>query len=115
MAQDIDAAEAQELRDKIWVITQRLSVGLVVFLAGLLLGLLKPTAVAPVFRPLGIQGPAGQLQEEVEGLLEKNTGLVKERDTLRSQVALVERDKKETEQKLHEVQAKLGSYESAGN
>lgn len=104
--QDFDAAEAQELRDKLWVATQRLSVGFVVFLAGLLLGLLKPDTIAPAFRPLGIQGPAGALKEEVDQLKEKNEGLVKERDTLRSQAALIERDKKEIEMKLNEAEAK---------
>lgn len=115
MVENIDAAEAQELRDKVWVVTQRVSVGLVVFLAGLMLGLLKPTAIAPWFQPLGIQGPAGQLKEEVDGLMEKNQGLVKERDTLRSQVALIERDKKEVEQKLQEAQAKAAACSGAGD
>ena len=50
--EEIDALEAQELRDKLWVFTQRIVVALVIFLAGLLLGLIKPTLVAPLFRPL---------------------------------------------------------------
>lgn len=109
--EDIDAIEAQELRDKMWVFTQRIAVALVIFLAGLLLGLIKPTAVAPLFRPLGIQGPAGQLQEQVDQLTERNQGLVKERDTLRSKVALMDRDLKEADRALKEAEAKAAACE----
>lgn len=107
--EDIDAQEAQELRDKMWVFTQRIAVALVIFLAGLLLGLIKPTLVAPLFRPMGIQGPAGQLQEQVETLTERTQSLVKERDTLQSKVALTERDKKEMERELQEAQARAAA------
>jgi hypothetical protein len=107
--EDIDAVEAQELRDKIWMFTQRIAVALVIFLAGLLLGLIKPTAVAPLFRPLGIQGPAGQLREEVDQLTERNQGLVKERDTLRSKVALMDRDLKEMDRQVKESEARAAA------
>lgn len=112
--QDIDALEAQELRDKMWVFTQRIAVALVIFLAGLLLGLIKPTLVAPLFRPLGIHGPAGQLQDQVEALTEKNQSIVKERDTLRSKVALIERDKKEMQEDLQEAQARAAACQNVG-
>ena len=111
--EEIDAIEAQELRDKIWTFTQWFAVALVIFLAGLLLGLIKPTAVAPLFRPLGIQGPAGQLTEQVEQLTERNQSLVKERDTLRSKVALMDRDNKEMERELKEAQAQAAVCASA--
>jgi len=111
---DIDAIEAQELRDKIWVFTQRIAIGLVIFLAGLLLGLIKPTTVAPLFRPLGIQGPAGRLQDEVDQLTERNQGLVKERDTLRSKVALMDRDAKEMDRKLKEAEARAAACQQGG-
>lgn len=105
----IDAEEVQELREKLWTMTQRLSVLLVVFIAGILVGLIKPDIVAPVFRPLGIQGPAGQLQEEVETLTEKNQNLLKERDTERSKLALMDRDKKELERRAQEAEAKAAA------
>jgi flagellar biosynthesis/type III secretory pathway M-ring protein FliF/YscJ len=111
---DLEAEERQELRDKIWMFTQRFAVILVVFLAGIFLGLVRPDMVAPVFRPLGVQGPAGALQEQVDQLTERSQGLVKERDTLRSKEALMDRDKKELEKQLQEAQARAAACASAG-
>jgi len=111
--EEIDAIQAQELRDRMWMFTQRIAVAVVIFLAGLLFGLIKPTMVAPLFRPLGIQGPAGQLQEKVDQLTERNQGLVKERDTLRSKVALMDRDLKEIDRQLKETQARAAACEGA--
>ena len=109
---NIDIEEAQELRDKIWTIAQRLALLMVVFIAGLLVGLIKPTTVAPAFKPLGIQGPAGQLQEKVEQLEERNRSLLKERDTLNSKAALIERDKKEIERKMQEAEARAAACDA---
>lgn len=96
--QDTDVIDAQ-LRDKVWTFAQRLVVALVIFLAGVLLG----------YR---LWGQAGQLQERVEELTEKNQALVKERDTERSKVTLVERDKKELERQLEETKARAAAAEA---
>jgi hypothetical protein len=106
--------EAGELQEKIWTYTQRLAVLFIAFLAGLLVGLLKPLAVAPLFRPIGIQGPAGQLQEDVTQLEDRVAVLVKERDTLKSQMAIMDRDKKEVERRLQDLQARTGTQAEPG-
>jgi len=94
--QSIEIEERKELRDRIWVYSQRGVLALVVFLAG-------------VFAGYQLWGQAAQLQVQVEELNEKNASLVKERDTLRSKIALVERDKGQIEKKLQETQAKLAA------
>jgi FtsZ-binding cell division protein ZapB len=88
--------EAEELRDRIWTYAQRGVVMAVVFFAGLFVG-------------YQLWGQATQLQEKVEDLTERTQSLVKERDTERSKVTLVERDKKELERQLDEVKAKLAA------
>jgi len=98
MQQDTEAIDAQ-LRDKVWTFAQRLVVALVVFGAGVLLG----------YR---LWGQAGQLQEQVEELTERNQALVKERDTERSKVTLIERDKKELERQLEETTARVAAAEA---
>lgn len=98
MQQDTEAIDAQ-LRDKVWTFAQRLVIALVVFAAGVLLG----------YR---MWGQAGQLQEQVEELSERNQALVKERDTERSRVTLVERDKKELERQLEETAARVAAAEA---
>jgi hypothetical protein len=104
-----DTAEVDaELREKVWSFTQRILVALVIFMAGVLVGFIRPLAIAPLFRPIGIQGPAAELQDKVNSLSEKTQALTKERDTLRSQIAIVERDKKEVERQLQEAQARVG-------
>ena len=87
--QDTEAIDAQ-LRDQVWTYAQRGVIVLVFFLAGLLLG----------YR---FWGKAGELQEQVEELTERNQSLTKERDTERSRVTLIERDKKELERLLEEA------------
>jgi low affinity Fe/Cu permease len=96
--QESDVLDAQ-LRDKVWTFAQRLVVALVIFLAGVLLG----------YR---LWGQAGQLQEKVEELSERNQALVKERDTERSRVTLTERDKKELERQLEEAKARAAAAEA---
>ena len=98
MQQDTEAIDAQ-LRDKVWTFAQRLVIALVVFGCGVLLG----------YR---LWGQAGQLQEQVEELTERNQALVKERDTERSKVTLIERDKKELERQLEETSARVAAAEA---
>ncbi len=88
--------EADALRDKVWTFAQRGVVGLVVFLAGLFLG-------------YQLWGQASKLQTQVEDLTDKVQSVVKERDTERSRITLIERDKKELERQLDELKAKLAA------
>ena len=82
-----------------WVYAQRGVVMAVVFFAGLFVG-------------YQLWGQATQLQEKVEELTDRTQSLVKERDTERSKVTLVERDKKELERQLDEMKAKLAAAAS---
>lgn len=86
--------EAEALRDKVWMFAQRGVVGLVVFLAGLFLG-------------YQLWGQATALQVKVDDLTDKVQSVVKERDTERSRITLIERDKKELERQIEELKAKL--------
>jgi hypothetical protein len=94
-----DRAEAVELRDKVWMFAQRGVLALVVFLGG-------------VFAGYQLWGEASRLREQVEELNEKNASLVKERDTLRSKVALVERDKNQAMKQLEDTQAKAAAAQA---
>ena len=88
--------EAEQLRDRLWTYAQRGVVMAVVFFAGLFLG-------------YQLWGQATALQEKVDELTERAQSLVKERDTERSKVTLVERDKKELERQLDELKTKLAA------
>jgi hypothetical protein len=92
--------EAEQLRERIWTYAQRGVIMAVFFCAGLFLG-------------YQLWGQATALQEKVEELTERNQSLVKERDTERSKVTLVERDKKELERQLDEVKTKLATTTGA--
>jgi hypothetical protein len=94
-----EGTEAEQLRERIWTYAQRGVVMAVVFFAGLFVG-------------YQLWGQATQLREQNEELTERNQSLVKERDTERSKVTLVERDKKELERQLDEMRTKLAA--SAG-
>jgi septal ring factor EnvC (AmiA/AmiB activator) len=94
-----DRTEAVELRDKVWMFAQRGVLMLVVFLGG-------------VFAGYQLWGQASQLLVQVEELNERNAGLVKERDTLRSKIALVERDKNQVMKQLEETQAKAAAAQA---
>jgi len=100
-----EGTEAEQLRERIWTYAQRGVVMAVVFFAGLFVG-------------YQLWGQATQLQQQVEELTEQKQSLVKERDTERSKVTLVERDKKELERQLGELKTKLaastGRAEPAG-
>ena len=91
-----EGTEAEQLRERIWTYAQRGVVMAVVFFAGLFVG-------------YQLWGQATQLREQVDDLTERNQSLVKERDTERSKVTLVERDKKELERQLDDVKAKLAA------
>ncbi|HUI27612.1 MAG TPA: hypothetical protein VL403_16130 [Candidatus Kryptonia bacterium] len=93
--------EAVELRDRLWTYTQRLVVLLVAMFAGLFLGYQR-------------WGEATQLKEQVVDLGDRVASLVKERDTLRSQMAILDRDKKEVERRLQDLQARTGTKAEAG-
>ena len=95
----VPETEAEELRERIWTYAQRGVLAAVVFFAGLFVG-------------YQLWGQATQLKEQVEELTEKNQSLVKERDTERSRITLVERDKKEIQKQLEDVQAKLAAATS---
>jgi peptidoglycan hydrolase CwlO-like protein len=69
---------------------------MVVFLAGLFLG-------------YQLWGQATALQEKVEELSDRMQSLVKERDTERSRITLIERDKKELERQIEELRAKVAA------
>src|SRR5262245_33208142 len=93
---DDEGTEAEQLRERRWVYAQR-GVGMaVVFFAGLFVG-------------YQLWGQATQLQEKVEELTDRTQSLVKERDTERSKVTLVERDKKELERQIDELKTKLAA------
>ena len=89
-------SEAEALRDRIWTFAQRGVVMLVFFFAGLFVG-------------YQMWGEATALQEKVEELTDRTQSLVKERDTERSRITLIERDKKELEQQLNDARAKLAA------
>ncbi len=88
--------EAEQLRERIWTYAQRGVVMAVVFFAGLFVG-------------YQLWGQATQLQEKVDELTERTQSLVKERDTERSKVTLIDRDKKELERQLDETRSKLAA------
>jgi low affinity Fe/Cu permease len=91
-----EGTEAEQLRDRIWTYAQRGVVMAVVFFAGLFVG-------------YQLWGQATQLQEKVDELTERTQSLVKERDTERSKVTLIDRDKKELERQLDELKSKLAA------
>ena len=88
--------ERAQLQDKVWVFAQRMVVLLVAMLAGLFIG-------------YQLWGQAGRLKEQVTQLEERVNIREKERDTLKSQMAIIDRDKKEVEKRLLDVQARCAA------
>jgi hypothetical protein len=88
--------ERTQLQEKAWVFAQRGVVLLVAMLAGLLIG-------------YKLWGQAGALKEQVTQLEERVNLREKERDTLKSQMAIIDRDKKEVEKRLLDVQARCAA------
>jgi cell division protein FtsB len=94
-------SERKQLQDKMWTFAQRGVVLLVAMLAGLLIG-------------YHLWGQAGALKEQVTQLEERVNLREKERDTLKSQMAIVDRDKKEVERQLRDCQARCAPPAAAG-
>ena len=88
-------SEQQQLQEKIWAFAQRAVILLVAMGAGLLIGNY-------------MWGDARQLREEVTNLQDRVTMREKERDTLKSQMAIIDRDKKEVEKRFQDLQARCG-------
>ena len=89
----LDREERQELQNKLWKYAQWATVLAVFTGAGLFIG-------------YQVWGDASRLRQEVEQLTEKMTMREKERDTLKSQMAIIDRDKKELDKSLQEMKAK---------
>ncbi len=88
--------EREQLQEKIWTFAQRGVVLLVAMLTGLFIG-------------YQMWGQAGRLKEQVQQLEERVNLREKERDTLKSQMAIIDRDKKEVEKKLLDLQARCAA------
>lgn len=88
--------EAEELKEKLWIYAQRAVILLVAIGAGVFIG-------------YQFWGEADQLRQQVQDLRDRVTMREKERDTLKSQLALMDRDKKELEKKLQDVLARCGA------
>jgi len=88
--------ERAQLQEKVWTFAQRGVVLLVAMLAGLLIG-------------YKLWGQAGALKEQVAQLEERVNLREKERDTLKSQMAIIDRDKKEVEKRLLDLQARCAA------
>ncbi len=95
------SAEQQQLQEKVWTFAQRGVVLLVAMLAGLFIG-------------YQLWGQAGALKEQVSQLEERVNIREKERDTLKSQMAIIDRDKKEVEKRLLDLQARCAPAAAAG-
>lgn len=87
--------EAEQLKEKLWVYAQRAVILLVAIGAGVFIG-------------YQLWGEADQLRQQVQDLRDRVAMREKERDTLKSQLALMDRDKKELEKKLQDVLARCG-------
>jgi ribosomal protein L12E/L44/L45/RPP1/RPP2 len=98
--EQVQQTEAEALRDRLWTFAQWGVIGLVVFMAGLFLG-------------YQLWGQATKLQAQVEDLTDKVQSVVKERDTERSRITLIERDKKELERQIEELKAKMAAAPAA--
>ena len=98
---DAGGDEQQQLQEKIWTFTQRGVVLLVALLAGLFIG-------------YQLWGQAGALKEQVAQLEERVNVREKERDTLKSQMAIVDRDKKDLEKRYQDLQARCAAPTEAG-
>jgi hypothetical protein len=91
-----DSVEQKQLQEKVWTFAQRGVVLLVAMLAGVFVG-------------YQVWGQAGALKEQVAKLEERVNILQKERDTLNSQKAIIDRDKKEVEKRLQDLQARCAA------
>jgi cell division protein FtsB len=94
-------SERQQLQEKLWTIAQRIVVLLVAMGFGLFIG-------------FQLWGEARQLHEQVSQLEERLSMREKERDTLKSQMAIVDRDKKELEKRYEDLQARCAPSAGGG-
>lgn len=85
--------EQKQLQEKAWIFAQHGVVLLVALLAGVFIG-------------HHLWGRTGDLNQKVVQLEERVNFLQKERDTLNTKTAISERDKKEVEKRLQDVQAR---------
>jgi cell division protein FtsB len=92
--------ERSQLSEKLWIFAQRGVILLVAMLAGLFIG-------------YQLWGQASALKEQVAQLDEKVAIREKERDTLKSQMAIIDRDKKEIEKQLQDLQARCAAPSEA--
>lgn len=88
-------SERQQLQEKLWTYAQRAVVLLVAAGVGLFIG-------------FQLWGEAGELRQEVRELRDRVAMREKERDTLKSQMAIIDRDKKELEKRFQDLQARCG-------
>jgi len=100
MQQPSSADERSQLSEKVWTFAQRGVVLIVAMLAGLYIGYV-------------LWGQAGALKEQVAQLDEKVNLREKERDTLKSQMAIIDRDKKELEKRMQDLQARCAAPAAA--
>jgi hypothetical protein len=101
MSQPDAGSEQQQLQEKLWTFTQRGVVLLVAMLTGLFIG-------------YQMWGQAGALKEQVSQLEERVNMREKERDTLKSQMAIVDRDKKDLEKRYQDMQARCAAPTESG-
>lgn len=95
-------SERQQLQEKLWTIAQRIVVLLVAMFAGVFIG-------------FQLWGEARQLHEQVGQLEERLSMREKERDTLKSQMAIVDRDKKELEKRYQDLEARCAPSAGGGS
>ncbi|GBD25991.1 hypothetical protein HRbin30_01318 [bacterium HR30] len=88
-------SERQQLQEKLWTYAQRAVVLLVAVGVGVFLG-------------FQLWGEAAELRQEVRELRDRVAMREKERDTLKSQMAIIDRDKKELEKRFQDLQARCG-------
>jgi hypothetical protein len=88
--------EKQQLQEKLWSFAQRGVVLAVAVGIGLFIG-------------WELWGQAAALGEKVTQLEERVSIREKERDTLKSQMAIIDRDKKESEKQLQDLQARCAA------
>jgi cell division protein FtsL len=89
-------SERQQLQEKLWTYAQRAVVLLVAVGVGVFIG-------------FQLWGEAASLRQEVRELRDRVAMREKERDTLKSQMAIVDRDKKELEKRFQDLQSRCGT------
>ncbi len=96
MQQAGTGTEQQQLQEKLWSFAQRGVILLVAVGTGLFIG-------------WQMWGEAASLRKQVEQLEERVSIREKERDTLKSQMAIIDRDKKEADKRRQDLQARCAA------